>query len=77
MGLGDPAPTPPSLLGYHRPLAPSAAVKVSPLCLGTMNFGSAWRERLGDCTKDQAFEILDKFYELGGNFLDTYAFLIG
>lgn len=46
MPLGDPAPTPPSLLGYHRPLAPSAAVKVSPLCLGTMNFGSAWYSSL-------------------------------
>ena len=46
MPLGDPAPTPPSLLGYHRPLAPSAAVKVSPLCLGAMNFGSAWYSSL-------------------------------
>lgn len=29
------------------------------------------RERIGDCTKEQAFEILDRFYELGGNFIDT------
>ena len=28
-------------------------------------------EKLGDCTKEEAFGILDKFYELGGNFIDT------
>lgn len=28
-------------------------------------------EKLGECTKEEAFGILDKFYELGGNFLDT------
>jgi hypothetical protein len=37
-----PAPTPKSLLGYHRILAPTAGVRVSPLCLGGMNFGDAW-----------------------------------
>lgn len=36
------APEPKSPLGYHRVLAPSAGVKVSPLCLGAMNFGTAW-----------------------------------
>ena len=33
---------PKSLLGYHRQLAPTAAVKVSPICLGAMNLGTAW-----------------------------------
>lgn len=74
MPLGDPAPKPPSLLGYHRPLSPTAAVRVSPLCLGTMNFGSAWREKMGDCAKDEAFQIMDRFYGLGGNFIDTANF---
>lgn len=36
------APKPPSLLGYHRILSPTAGIKVSPLCLGAMNFGEAW-----------------------------------
>jgi hypothetical protein len=36
------AALPRSLLGYHRLLSPTAAVKVSPLCLGGMNFGDAW-----------------------------------
>ena len=26
---------------------------------------------MGECSKETSFEILDKFYELGGNFLDT------
>lgn len=58
-------------LGYHRVLAPSAGAKVSPLCLGAMNFGDAWKQFMGECGKEQAFEILDAFYDLGGNFIDT------
>lgn len=42
MSIFAPAPEPPSQLGIHRVLAPTAGVKVSPLCLGTMNFGTAW-----------------------------------
>jgi aryl-alcohol dehydrogenase-like predicted oxidoreductase len=45
-------------------------LQVSPLCLGTMLFGTAVEE-------DVAFAILDRFVEAGGNFLDTantYAF---
>lgn len=42
MSMFEPAPTPKSHLGRYRLLAPSAAVKVSPLCLGAMNFGDSW-----------------------------------
>lgn len=66
------APKPKSLLGYHRQLAPSAAVKVSPLCLGTMGFGTQLEELMGRCDRNTSFEILDFFYESGGNFIDTY-----
>ena len=38
---------PKSALGYHRVLAPTAGVRVSPLCLGTMNFGEAWKGMMG------------------------------
>ncbi|KAK4175365.1 NADP-dependent oxidoreductase domain-containing protein [Triangularia setosa] len=69
-----PAPKPPSLLGYHRILSPLAGVRVSPLCLGTMSFGEAWKGRLGECSKDTAFGILDCFYNAGGNFIDTANF---
>ncbi|KAF2267219.1 Aldo/keto reductase [Lojkania enalia] len=62
---------PVSLLGRHRILSPTAGVKVSPLCLGAMNFGEAWKSSLGECSKETAFEILDYFFHAGGNFIDT------
>ncbi|RDW67427.1 Sterigmatocystin biosynthesis dehydrogenase stcV [Aspergillus mulundensis] len=65
------APKPPSLLGYHRVLSSTAGVKVSPLCLGTMNFGTTWKDFMGECDKEQSFALLDEFFRLGGNFLDT------
>ena len=65
------APKPSSLLGYHRILSPTAGVRVSPLCLGAMNFGEAWKGALGECTKETAFDMLDYFYDNGGNFIDT------
>ncbi|KAK9371359.1 sterigmatocystin biosynthesis dehydrogenase [Lipomyces kononenkoae] len=60
-----------SALARHRQLAPAASVRVSPICLGAMNFGEAHPERYGECTKETAFEILDYFYDHGGNFIDT------
>ncbi|KAL2054245.1 hypothetical protein ABVK25_005386 [Lepraria finkii] len=65
------AEKPKSLLGYHRILSPTAGVRVSPLCLGAMNFGDAWKDFLGECDKENSFKILDYFYENGGNFIDT------
>ncbi|KAF2164876.1 hypothetical protein M409DRAFT_24781 [Zasmidium cellare ATCC 36951] len=62
---------PASVLGYHRLLAPNAGVRVSPLCLGAMNFGDAWSSFMGECSKETTFEILDYFYAQGGNFIDT------
>lgn len=67
----DPAPEPATRLGRHRILSPTAAIRVSPLCLGAMNFGEAWKDFMGECTKDTAFEILDHFYASGGNFIDS------
>jgi hypothetical protein len=37
-----PLPPPKTPLGYYRMLSPTASVRVSPLCLGAMNFGEAW-----------------------------------
>ncbi|KAJ5457784.1 hypothetical protein N7475_009172 [Penicillium sp. IBT 31633x] len=65
------AATPKSHLGRYRLLAPTAAVKVSPLCLGAMNFGEGWKQGLGECNKETSFSILDTYYENGGNFIDT------
>jgi aryl-alcohol dehydrogenase-like predicted oxidoreductase len=67
-------PSPPpakSYLARHRQLAPTASVRVSPLCLGAMNFGDAHKHRMGECSKETAFEILDYFKSQGGNFIDT------
>lgn len=66
-----PAPKPKSALGYHRLLAPSAAVRVSPLCLGGMSLGESWKDVLGSCDKKSSFELLDYFKDNGGNFIDT------
>jgi hypothetical protein len=66
------APVAKSLLDFQRVLSPTAGIRVSPLCLGAMNFGDAWEELMGKCDKKTTFEILDYFYEQGGNFIDTY-----
>ncbi|KAL4885458.1 NADP-dependent oxidoreductase domain-containing protein [Aspergillus karnatakaensis] len=71
MSAFQPAPKPATRLGYHRVLAPSAGVKVSPLCLGAMNFGDSWKDFMGECSKEQSFAVLDAFYKAGGNFIDT------
>ena len=68
-----PLPKPPvkSALARHRVLAPSAGVKVSPICLGAMNFGDAWKGFMGECDKKTTWQMLDYFYDQGGNFIDT------
>ncbi|KAH6704022.1 norsolorinic acid reductase [Leptodontidium sp. 2 PMI_412] len=59
---------PKAALGYYRLLAPTASVRVSPLCLGGMNFGESWADMVGACDHNA---MLDTFYENGGNFIDT------
>ena len=39
-------------------------LNVSAVCLGAMNFGTT-------TPKDEAYEVLDKFIDRGGNFIDT------
>lgn len=36
-----------------------------------MNFGDAWSVFMGRCDRKTSFEILDYFYDQGGNFIDT------
>ncbi|KAN0104731.1 Aldo/keto reductase [Hyaloscypha variabilis] len=64
-------PAPKSLLRRHRVLSLSASVRVSPLLLGTTNFGTNWNQYMGECSKETAFEILDLYCSQGGNFIDT------
>ncbi len=48
-----------------------SGLRVSPLCLGTMTFG----EDLGwGSSVEESRQIMDRFIELGGNFLDTANF---
>ncbi|KAF4774480.1 hypothetical protein HER10_EVM0000070 [Colletotrichum scovillei] len=58
-------------LARHRQLSPTAAVRVSPLVLGAMNFGEKQKATMGECTKETALEIMDHYYSQGGNFIDT------
>jgi hypothetical protein len=36
-----------------------------------MNFGTQWSDQMGACDQGTVEEILDCFYEHGGNFIDT------
>lgn len=73
MSIFAQAPEPKSKLGYYRLLSPSASVRVSPLCLGAMNFGTNWGAFLGSLEKKQVFEILDSYYENGVGFSYIFA----
>ncbi|KAK7047900.1 putative aryl-alcohol dehydrogenase aad14 [Paramarasmius palmivorus] len=71
MSAFAPAPPPPTKLGVYRTLAPRAGVHVSPLCLGAMSIGDKWNHFMGSMDKESSFKLLDAFFEMGGNFIDT------
>ncbi|MEO7993642.1 MAG: aldo/keto reductase [bacterium] len=56
----------PSLATYSN--LGRSGLKVSPLCLGTMTFGTEWG---WGSAEDTAREILFQFLDSGGNFIDT------
>lgn len=61
-----------SELAEYRLLAPSAGVRVSPICLGAMSIGDQWTGFMGTpMGYEKSEKFLDTFYELGGNFIDT------
>ena len=45
-----------------------SGLKVSSVCLGTANFGTAWATGVGE---DGARPVIDAYLDGGGNFLDT------
>lgn len=45
-----------------------SGLRVSPLCLGTMTFGEEWG---WGASVQESERLLDRYFELGGNFLDT------
>ncbi len=55
-----------SLTSYT--LLGTSGLRVSPLCLGTMTFGTEWG---WGAPKETSLAILDRYAECGGNFIDT------
>ncbi|KAF9533756.1 Aldo/keto reductase [Crepidotus variabilis] len=67
-----PASPPRTKLGAYRVLSPNAGAHVSPLVLGAMSVGDQWHKLgLGSMSKEESFQLLDAFYDKGGNFIDT------
>ncbi len=64
--MTDSTQTIPSLATYS--LLGRSGLRVSPLCLGTMTFGTEWG---WGAPKETAFAILTRYLEAGGNFIDT------
>ena len=50
-----------------------SGLRVSPFCLGAMTFGEDLGPGFGSNVKDSE-QIIDRYLELGGNFLDTANF---
>ncbi|KAF8996501.1 aryl-alcohol dehydrogenase [NADP+] [Cyathus striatus] len=72
MSLFSGPPPPASSLGRYRLLSPNAGVHVSPIQLGAMSLGDKWGGfGMGSMSKDESFELLDAYLDLGGNFIDT------
>ncbi|RYP34407.1 hypothetical protein DL767_004276 [Monosporascus sp. MG133] len=69
MSFFEPPPKPETPLGWHRILSPTASVKVSPIALGGISLGNAWSELFGK--SEDPIALLDTFFSLGGNFIDT------
>ncbi len=55
----------------HYRLLGNSGLRISPLCLGTMTFGTAWG---WGSDKDTCRTIWDRYTEAGGNFIDTANF---
>jgi aryl-alcohol dehydrogenase-like predicted oxidoreductase len=56
----------PSLTNYS--LLGRSGLRVSPLCLGTMTFGTEWG---WGSSAETARKVLERYLEAGGNFVDT------
>lgn len=69
MSMFSSPPKPKTALGLHRILSPTAGVKVSPIALGGISIGSSWSEMFGE--NEEPFTLLDTYFSLGGNFIDT------
>ncbi|XP_046578841.1 1-deoxyxylulose-5-phosphate synthase YajO-like [Haliotis rubra] len=48
-----------------------SGLKVANICLGTMTFGDSGAKRPGQATEEYSHQVLDRYVQWGGNFLDT------
>ncbi|KAG7086826.1 hypothetical protein E1B28_002747 [Marasmius oreades] len=71
MSAFGPAPKPATKLGIYRVLSSRAGVRVSPLCLGAMSIGDKWEDWMGSMDKESSFKLMDAYFDMGGNFIDT------
>ncbi|KAK0477440.1 NADP-dependent oxidoreductase domain-containing protein [Armillaria novae-zelandiae] len=72
MSLFQVASDPPTKLGIYRVLSARAGVRVSPLALGAMSIGDKWDAfGMGSMNKESSFKLLDAYYDMGGNYIDT------
>ena len=55
----------------HYRLFGRSGLRVSPLCLGTMTFGSKWAEFMGKVTKDDARNMFETYVKAGCVHLQT------
>ncbi len=77
MSLFQVASDPPTKLGIYRVLSSRAGVRVSPLVLGAMSVGDKWEVfGMHSMNKEFSFELLDAYFDMGGNFIDTANFLV-
>jgi len=64
--------SPPEKPLNHYRLLGRSGLRVSTLCLGTMTFGTNWKDTyIGEMTKEEAEKLFDAYIEVGGNFIDT------
>ncbi|KAK0491999.1 NADP-dependent oxidoreductase domain-containing protein [Armillaria luteobubalina] len=75
MSLFQVGPDPPTKLGIYCVLSSRPGVRVSPLVLGAMNIGDKWEVfGMRSMKKEASFELLDTYFNMGGNFIDTVKF---
>lgn len=48
-----------------------SGLRVHPINLGAMTFGSKWESMMGSTSDEDILKIMKKYYEIGGNFIDT------
>lgn len=58
------APQPATELGRYRILSSTAGVRVSPLQLGAMSIGEAWKDFMGSMNRESSFALLDAYFEV-------------